>query len=343
MADKDHLHVVFQSDNKFAVLAGTAMISICENNREEKIIFYILNNGITKENRKKLRLIAEGYRCQLNFISIQYYIEKIKNVGGGGLTPYKGVYSIYMKVFLGDCFAEDVCRLLYLDCDIIVNGKLRSLWDTDLGKCSMGMAIDCMNTKLKAGYGIGKGGQYFNTGVILYDLTNWRKNKAKNKFMAFVEVNHKNYLYADQDCMNLCLQNEIFTLPMQYNYLSIYSAFRFADVKYIYGFDTCDFYSFEAFQKAKKHPVIIHYTSVFLGRPWYKDCWCRETGIFNKYLYHVKNPWHNYKKERSKITVLARLQRILYRIVPKAFFVKIQKYASDINTWLVLQRMNGNR
>lgn len=335
----DNIHVVFQSDDKFSVLAGTAIISICENNKEEKINFYILDNGITKENKMKLRLIADKYSCKLNFVPIQFYLNKIKRLG---LKPYKGVYSIYMKVFLGDCFDENISRLLYLDCDIVVDGKIRTLWNTDLGNCSMGMAIDCMNTKLKTGYGMDKSSKYFNTGVILYDLANWRNNKAKNKFVEFVKMNHKSYLYADQDWINLCLKDEIFTLPMQYNYLSIYSAFKFKDVRYVYGLGTYDFYTLDEFEKAKKHPVIIHFTSVFLGRPWYRDSLCRETGTFDKYLYHINNPWNKYVKGRPRKTMLGMLQRILYKFFPYVFFVRIQKYASEINTRNVLKRMNNN-
>ena len=120
--------------------------------------------------------------------------------------PVRAHYSLdtYSRLWLADFFPESVERVLYLDSDLIVVGDIQELWDSDLnGKLLAAASIPgstkCEFLSIPESYG------YFNAGVILTDLRQWRETRAIDELVAFVAANPDKLVDVDQDVLNpLC-------------------------------------------------------------------------------------------------------------------------------------------
>ncbi len=321
----ERMDIVYQSSDTFSMMAGTSMLSLfCNHKHIPEIEVYILDAGITEINKSKLRTIAKAYNRIITFIDIDKYLKWIQKMK---LSKYNGSYVIYMKAFLAEFF--DVNKnLLYLDCDTVIDGKLDYLWQMNMNQKSIAMAIDCMNTKLKTGYGMKKNQLYYNTGVILFNLENWKEHECQKKFVDYVRKSKKRYPFADQDLINLCLNDEVYTLPLEFNCISLYEKYNLKEIEFIYGLNEEDYYTLSQYEKGRKKPIVYHFPTVMLSRPWFNDCLSGWEEIYNKYLYHENNPWNNYKKVHSNMGKFTKVQRLIFKYFPRKIFDIIQKLAS---------------
>ena len=66
-------HIVYNSDDRFAEILGVSLVSLYETSADmEGIVVYVLDSGITEENRNKLNNLPEKYkRTQIKWIPAQ--------------------------------------------------------------------------------------------------------------------------------------------------------------------------------------------------------------------------------------------------------------------------------
>lgn len=56
-------HIMYAFDDKFAEILGVSLISLYENSKDmDDIIIYILDSGITNDNKQKLISICKSYK-----------------------------------------------------------------------------------------------------------------------------------------------------------------------------------------------------------------------------------------------------------------------------------------
>lgn len=72
---------------------------------------------------------------------------------------------------------ETVDRVLYADCDMIVCEPLRERWNTPLDGKVLAAVQDGISADTKAAVGLRAGMRYFNAGLLLIDLAEWRARK----------------------------------------------------------------------------------------------------------------------------------------------------------------------
>jgi lipopolysaccharide biosynthesis glycosyltransferase len=118
------MNVIYASDDGYAWLMGVSMVSLFENNREcKEINVYLFGDKIKPENEEKLYLAAKQYDRKLEIIDVN----KLK-------LPeklYSGRYpkSAFSRLFAFDLLPQNIDRVLYLDCDIIVDGNIEELYN----------------------------------------------------------------------------------------------------------------------------------------------------------------------------------------------------------------------
>lgn len=99
---------------------------------------------------------------------------------------------------------EDRC--LYLDSDTMVRGDLSDLYSTDLNGKSYGMVMGCIPE-----YG-------YNSGVILMNLKKLRDDNKWDKLNEHLAKYARTYFLPDQTVINRFYKDDIFELPLKYNY-----------------------------------------------------------------------------------------------------------------------------
>src|SRR5262249_16597258 len=95
----------------------------------------------------------------------------------------------YTRLWPGDFFPDDVTRVLYLDADIVVVGNIAPLWSTDLEGALLG-TIDIPGAEQGVKLlGMRAEDGYFNAGVLLIDLKQWRETGAMNSVLDYITAN----------------------------------------------------------------------------------------------------------------------------------------------------------
>ncbi|AEM21638.1 glycosyl transferase, family 8 [Brachyspira intermedia PWS/A] len=77
------MNICLSSDNNYAPYMGTAIASILKNSLEdEKIIFHLIDGGITKENKDKILSLKNIKECEINFYTpdIKMYDEWFEKI-----------------------------------------------------------------------------------------------------------------------------------------------------------------------------------------------------------------------------------------------------------------------
>lgn len=323
------LNIVLHSDEAFAMQACTMILSVCENNKAfEAITFYILDTGISEDSRRQIADMVFQYQRKLVFIDTQEMISSLESLG---IQPYQGInMGVYLKGMLSKLLPGDLERILYIDCDAVVNGSLRELWETNSNGMAIGMAVDCMNKRINEGYGF-QNRYYYNTGVMLIDFSEWLHRNCEEKYIKYILDNAaRKFEWADQDLINASLNEDTFKLSPRYNWLSLYEIYNYESLGKIYGLNEQNYYTKEEFEAAHDQPVIYHFPSVFIGRPWFQKELLKKQDVYDKYLYSKYNPWKNHAKTVKKYPAYTKVQRLLYRGLPQPLFVRLHQFASRI-------------
>lgn len=324
------VYIVYQSSDAYSFLAGVSMCSLYKNNQHiSNLNVYVLSVGISQENMSRLESIAQYYKRNIIFIDTKLYTKKMQEYG---IPTWNGSYATYMKLFLSEYLPDNIDRILYLDCDTIINGSIDQLWFYDLKDFYLAMAIDCMNPNHKKKYDIDYHQKYFNAGIILFNLKEWKKNNCIKKVISFLKEKHAVLSFADQDLLNICFSKNIKELPLRYNCISLYGQFNYKKICYMYGLNETLFYTQKEYETDVKNPVIIHFPSVFLSKPWYQDYTYQWKKTFDLYLYDEAYTFKNYEKPPTcPMSRAKKIQQIMYKVFPVNLFVKIQRIASNIN------------
>lgn len=171
-------HIVYASDDGFAEILGVSMVSLYENSKDmEFIAVYVLDSGITDTNKKKLESICKTYNR-----SLPVWI-KAMNVSqelSMDVAVDRGSLSQYARLFISRDVPADLHRVLYLDCDILINTSIRELWNLDLQGKAVGALMDAFSRQYRANIDLKPDDIMFNSGVMLIDLDKWKGKKVED-------------------------------------------------------------------------------------------------------------------------------------------------------------------
>lgn len=256
--------IVLVGDRNYTTQLETTIKSILYHNRDVKI--YILNQDIMPDWFRKPRKIARMLGSDI--IDVKLPEQAVFQ----DWTKQAHISSIaYARYFIPDYIQEDT--VLYLDCDLLINDKLDSLFEQGVQEHSIA-AIRNVN------------GQGFNTGVLLINNKKWRQENLKDRLieqsiLTIKEVEEgrfKNF-NGDQTIFNQVLQDNWLELDRAYN-LQV-------------GHDVTAFYNkWENYFNELVSPSIIHFVSY--RKPWttlianrYRDLWWQFHDLeWNQILQH---------------------------------------------------------
>lgn len=308
--DRNELNILFSSDDNYAQHLGVAMRSVLENNRDFAVVrIYIIDNEISDLSREKLcRTAAEFTNAAIFWIPYNKWKSQLQLNMTWNIS-----ISSYARLFVADMLPDEIDRVLYLDCDMIVCNSLRNLWNTDLKGCVLGAVQDTISDATKAAVGLMPEERYFNAGMLLIDLAKWREQGTGRKCLSFIKEKNGAVVHHDQGVLNGVLRNQWFRLPPCDNLMTIHFIFIRERMIDYFG-ENAEFYSGNEIVSAKEHPVIIHYTPSFTSRPWCRDCKHPLRSLYWENL--DKTPWKGAKPEKSQDKWYVKLINWRYRNLP---------------------------
>lgn len=286
MYEENAAHIVYASDDRFAEIMGVSMVSLFDNNTDfDDIVVYILDSGISFENKKKIEDTCERFGRSK---PVWIYAKNISEELGIHVEIDRGSLSQFSRLFVSRDLPSELKRVLYLDCDIIVNKSIKELWNLDLQGKTIGALMDAFSKYYRKNIGLQPNDIMFNSGVMLIDLARWRETKIEEKLLAFIKQNKGKVQQGDQGALNAVLSHETYCFSPCFNTVTIFFDFSYAEM--LTYRKPPEFYCEEEVKKAVEDPVIIHFTTSFLSeRAWVKGCNHR---YVDRWLqYKSMSPW----------------------------------------------------
>ena len=265
------VNLCFASNEKYAPHLATVLYSLlknCDTKRMYDII--ILHKDICREQQEKIKNMEKEGNVSVRFISMAQYEKKVEYDVG----VYYSIETNYRLFLFGEMFAK-YDKILYLDCDLIVEGDISKLYDIELGNCEVaavrsedfrllsktkspifleGYPYNVDNYRTEA-LGMQVPENYFNSGVLVIDLKKTRQRI--NQEQVFEILHRHNYKYNDQDVLNILFDGRVKVMDCRWNYMTYIPeqiAKENVNNRKLYE----DLY--------REKPCIIHYTSA--EKPW---------------------------------------------------------------------------
>lgn len=314
------MNILYQSDNNYAPYMGVSICSLLENNKEAgSINIYIIDDGINGDNKEKINSLSLKYPAKISYLTGDILLEDADLVKTFEYTRFRKNTHSYFKMFIDRLLPDLNERIIYIDCDTVVEGDITGLESIDLKGRAIGMVQDSLVSSVKTSVGMDDTERYYNSGVILIDLKRWKEINCSDRIYKHIR-DIRTYGTVDQDVLNVELHDEISTLPVRYNLQPVHMDYSYRQYSRVYKHKE-PYYGSEEIKKALKDPGIIHFLRYIGESPWHEGNVHPATPYFDKYL--KISPWHDMVKKPSGKGGVFKIEKSMYRLLPKALFLRI--------------------
>lgn len=194
------MNIVFCTDRNYIQHLGAALVSLLVNNRGQAFTISIISSGMTARDRRNIDEIIKGYDCSVRHITLSD--ELFVSLASEHPMYPKG---IYYRLLIPSLIDEK--KLLYLDCDMIINGPIRELYETGLGDAYVG-AIEDPGFDRHAQLRMEPTARYFNSGMMLINLSKWKETGLQQRVIGFIENNPDAIWFPDQCGLNSIINGQ---------------------------------------------------------------------------------------------------------------------------------------
>lgn len=281
------MNLLFTFDDHYTQHAGVTICSFLANNPGVHTI-YVISDRISEDNQTLIRSLCatSGSTVVFSFIDAEH--TKDFPVGEGTINPTLSI-ATYFRLFMTDVLPASVQKILYLDCDIIVDGSLKELWNTSFqdGKCIAALEeLPALGADGCRRMGYPQSWSYFNAGVLLIHLEHLRTVYSVGKASEFIKEHHAAIMYHDQDVLNALMFDKKQFFPLRYNVMDT-CLVRNAELPARYEQQRADVL----------RPKVIHFTGYC--KPWHVESTNPYTYKYFDYL--RLTPWKD-ARPQSKFT-----------------------------------------
>lgn len=290
------MYISYTTSNMYAPYAGISLTSLFENNKEiQELETYILVDDISIDNTDKFLELGKIYGRKIEFIYVNELTEKLAKAYN--IKEFNGSSIIYARMFPHLVFPENIDKILCIDSDTIIIGKLNGICDINMNGFAIAMAENpeleydphmLSNDEYKV---FQKYKKYYNEGITLYNLIEYKKYDIASYICSEIEKNNS-HKFANQSVIYCGVPHKyIKSLSLKYNsFFHLYS--RYEINENIQKYSTV--YNEKDIRDAIEDPVILHYKG-YNSRPWFKESISSKKDEYLKY----KNisPWRNIKQQ----------------------------------------------
>ncbi|EGP5048112.1 glycosyltransferase family 8 protein [Enterococcus faecium] len=333
------VHIVYASDDRFCEILGVSLVSLYDNSKDlNEIAIYVLDSGISKENKDKLQSIASNYqREDIIFLPVKDITQILKM----NVNTDRGSISQYARLFVSTLLPRDLDRVIYLDCDIIIKQSIKKLWTVDLEGKTIGALMDAFSRYYRMNIDLEPEDIMFNSGVMVIDLNRWKENNVEKQLLDFIAKKKGKIQQGDQGALNAILSKETYCLNPAFNSVTIFYDFSYEEM--IQYRRPPKFYPKEIVENAVENPILIHFTTSFLSkRPWIVGCQHKYVEEWLKYK--NMSPWNkNDLWVENKRPIVEMVCRFLPRKLVIALVSFLQVYGRPVKNRIFEMIKNNMR
>ena len=192
---RNYINVAYAFDSSYQYITHVSMKSIMlSQNRDTFIIFHIMVSSKIKNEEKEVidKISKEFKNCEIKY----YYMgDRFKEINVRGYITWST--AMYYRLRLPDLLPNEK-RVLYLDCDTLVYKDLTNLYNYNIeGNYFTGM----LEPRDLSYLGLNVN-NYINTGVMLFNLDELRKENVSKKIEEFLIKHNYRLLFPVNDSVN---------------------------------------------------------------------------------------------------------------------------------------------
>jgi lipopolysaccharide biosynthesis glycosyltransferase len=253
------IHVACAADEAYAPHCAAMLHSLISCQRASDVHIHFLHHPrLSSSVIERLRLMVVTLGAEIRFHPIADHTV-------AGLPEMGRISSVmWYRAFLPELL-PNLDRILYLDCDTIVMDDLHLLWETDLDGYLLGAVKNVFERDVAGrAHDLGLAGpeQYFNSGVLLLNLGEWRREDCSRRLLDYARANASRLVWPDQDALNVIMARRWYSLHPRWN--SQNSLFYFVHARTVFGD--------QMVREATQQPGILHFEGGELAKPWHYLC-----------------------------------------------------------------------
>ncbi len=209
--------LVLAADSAYAMPLATTIRSVAEANASAwPLEIHVIHDGIDSATQQ--RIFDSSPRGS---VTIDWHAIDVSLFASDYIPlPYISRMT-FSRLVLPSVLTERVGKVLYLDSDILVFGDLSPLCDIDLSDAVIGAVLDPLDAEVKRNKRglekVPRVGHYFNAGVLLVDLGNWRNAQVTEKALNYLDRFPKSP-FSDQDALNVACDGRWKQLDSKWNF-----------------------------------------------------------------------------------------------------------------------------
>jgi hypothetical protein len=182
----------------------------------------------------------------------------------------------YYRLLLPEGVPGNVDRVIYLDCDLVVNHDLWDLWTVDIGDMSLGAVPELIQSaryassragiRLHRELGLRPDLELFNSGVMVVNLAKWRETQVASRAMSYLREAALYLRWHDQEALNAVVAGDWMPLDARWN-VTMHAYRGRPDSR---------------LNELVRTPRIVHYNAAI--KPWQADFGHERRDLFYRYL-----------------------------------------------------------
>ncbi len=275
------INIALASDNNYAEHMAIAILSILENaKKSDKLCFYILDNGISREVKDVIDFFIKKNKALIKYFDLKNqpeFTNRFENCKVGDLhISITGYYRFMIAELM-----PKIDKIIYLDCDILVEKSLSDLYKINIDDYYIGAVED-------VGYAHWRQTNpemihkffYINSGVLLINAKKWREDNIGQKLLDYAIAGENIGYGQDQPVINVICKEKC--LPLDYKW-------NVQDSFYRPGVEVSTNKNKKAILEAAKNPFVLHFTAPV--KPWNNYITLPKGELYLKYVRNT--PWSN--------------------------------------------------
>jgi lipopolysaccharide biosynthesis glycosyltransferase len=292
--------IVSIANNTYAQHLAVTFASLLKNTKGDVPEFFVISDELTTGNKNRLLETVNPFGATIEFLQMDRKFYEDESICHWMIHP------VYIKIFIPELLPQEIEKVIYLDCDVIVEEDIYDLWNIDISGYHLAAVPD--TTQLdRLSVLIGEAGkQYFNAGVMLLNLRKWREDNTLYSLQKFISENNEKLLYFEQDALNAIMYKKWLNIDVKWNMQPTF-----------FRKDGKESSNNSSLRHAIEKPYIIHYTGI--RKPWH---YITSHPLRNNYYKYLEfTPWRGFSPRFTFRDALECARFMFKKVAPSLFMV----------------------
>lgn len=114
---KEPMQIAFSGTSDYLYHTGITMTSILMNNAERPVVFHLMINGISTDDKSKMEQLVNKWNCKI-------YLYFINDDFFKSMLHRDGIAAFFYRFLISPVLKGKTDRVLYMDGDVMCRGNL---------------------------------------------------------------------------------------------------------------------------------------------------------------------------------------------------------------------------